>query len=120
MKKVSLILLVGLFTIVFWSCERNDFNPEPNAVVVGQMGECGWLVKYFEQVDGIEVSPENTYLTLNLRKAFRAKGTQLILEARIAEDPEKVECVENEQNYKQLLIENAVEYNDTKVFINNN
>jgi hypothetical protein len=105
---------------LFTGCAENEFSPEPNAVVVGEQDSCGWLIEYLVVPEGMPQSTDNIYWTANLRKLYREEGKKLLLQARPAEAAETVYCeTAAEKGYKQIVIENAVQYSNTGVYHNN-
>ncbi|MFY0675106.1 MAG: hypothetical protein JXQ87_17055 [Bacteroidia bacterium] len=103
MARVSaiLVLVVGFFT--FQACEP-DYPIQPNATVLGEGIDCGWLIKFNEKPVDLPESEDNTYIAVNLEQKYQMDDLGVMVTAREAVDQELIACTALGPGYVQIYI----------------
>ena len=64
MARVVVFLLISMGLLGFQACEP-DYPVQPNATVLGEGLDCGWLLKFNEKRAELPESEDNTYIVVN-------------------------------------------------------
>ncbi|MGB0429490.1 MAG: hypothetical protein ACPGLV_03385 [Bacteroidia bacterium] len=103
MSKTVAIFIISLFAITFQACEP-DYPVQPNATVVSEGLDCGWLVKFNEKPADLPESENNTYIAVNLPDKYKMDDTGVMVTAREATEDELLACTALGIAYVQIFI----------------
>lgn len=98
-------VLFGLALVVSFSACETEYPIQPNAVILGEGIDCGWLIKFNETPMGLESSEDNTYIVVNLEEKYQIKDLEVMATARAATTDELLTCTALGPGYLQVFID---------------
>jgi hypothetical protein len=103
MARVAAFLLISIGFLTFQACEP-DYPVQPNATVLGEGLDCGWLLKFNEKPADLPESEDNTYIVVNLEEKYQMDDLGVMVTAREATNDELLTCTALGPAYVQIYI----------------
>jgi hypothetical protein len=103
MARVAAFLLISIGFLTFQACEP-DYPVQPNATVLGEGLDCGWLLKFNEKPADLPDSDDNTYIVVNLEEKYQMDDLGVMVTAREATNDELLTCTALGLAYVQIYI----------------
>jgi hypothetical protein len=103
MARVAAFLLISIGFLTFQACEP-DYPVQPNATVLGEGLDCGWLLKFNEKPADLPDSDDNTYIVVNLEEKYQMDDLGVMVTAREATNDELLTCTALGPAYVQIYI----------------
>ncbi len=107
MKKVNVILIIGLI-LVLVGCDKKQ-NDNFNAKVVGVGLDCGdaYLIRFYDNVENVPNNDtENVFYAINLPDEYKKKDLEInIIKFREPTANEMMNCMTQGITYPQIYIE---------------
>ena len=91
MARVAAFLLISIGFLTFQACEP-DYPVQPNATVLGEGLDCGWLLKFNEKPADLPDSDDNTYIVVNLEEKYQKLVREIY-------DKRNAKCMTGKQSY---------------------
>ena len=104
MSKYFAAFSILALSITFSACEP-DYPVQPNASVLGEGIDCGWLIKFNETPTTLPASEDNTYIAVNLEEKYQIVDLAIMATVREATNDELIICTTMGPGYVQVFIE---------------
>jgi len=100
-------IIFSLMMLFLCSCNNDESNDNFNATVIGA-GECGYLIKFDDNIDVPINSSQNIFYESNLPSQFKVKGLRINVAFRSPTNNELKACTTRDYSFPQIFIERVI------------